>query len=543
MPRNGTVAGTEAPIVGIDIGTCYARAAILDAHGGLRLAADRYGDQDIPAVVRYTMHGAQVGYYPERFLVTDWENSVEGAPRFLGRYADLPAAVLESTPFPVYEEGGRARFNLLYTTSGPEEVYTHLVRHLAGLAAATAGTPVRAVALTVPANAEDRARVSVQAALEAAGIELIRIVNAPTAALLALRRLCPGDARLREGLVALVDVGGGTTDVSIARLDASGVTILATAGDPYLGGVELRERLATGVRARFAAEDDGAMAALKGSRVGALALRRAAGETMAALTDTRHADLILDHGAGFGRDLWTDVSRRDFEGWIAPELVRLASLCGRALRMAGVSAADLGAVALAGGCARIPAVQGTIARAFGCPPDSLIVREPTALAAYGAALQAGIALGRVDERVQDVTPYPLGIAAYNAPYPGGVEVFSTVVRRGTPIPSAQPGGRGACKRTFYTRCPGQTEMSLRVLQYRGPLILPGWAEANAADNGGYDIPPESCETLGEWTLHGIAPTGRAPVNVTFDIDAHGILHLTAQEQGTRNILRQAINRW
>ncbi len=542
MPRTvQTRAGTETPAIGIDIGTCYARVAILDGPGGLRLAADRYGDRDIPAVVRYTMHGAQVGYYPERFLVTDWENSVQGAPRFLGRYADLPPQVLAAAPFPVYEEGGRARFNLLYTTSGPEEVYTHLIRHLAGLASAEIGQPVRAVALTVPAMAEDRARVSVQAALAAAGIELIRIVNAPTAALLALRRLCPGDERLRQGVIALVDMGGGSTEVSIARLDAAGVTILATAGDPYLGGVELRERLAVGVQGRWAAEGSLVPTGAGSSRTGVLALRRAADETMAALTTAEQADLLLDHGAGFGRDLWTQVARRDFEEWIAPDVVRLASLCGRALRLAGVPTGALTGVALAGGCATIPVVQRTVAAAFAVRVSSLIVREPTALAAYGAALQAGIALGRVAEQVQDVTPYPLGIAAYNAPDPGGIEVFSSVVRRGTPIPSAAPGQAGVCRRLFYTRCAGQTAMTLRVLQYRGPHILPG--AGDAAADGRLPIPPEACETLGEWTLHGIAPHGGVPVAVTFHIDAHGILHLTAQEQGTRNVLRQAISRW
>src|SRR5579859_4679884 len=195
----------DAPAVGIDIGTCFARAAILDRAGGVRLVSDRYGDREIPAVVRYTMHGSEVGYYAERFLVTDWENSVREVPRFLGRYADLPRRVIEGAPFPVYEEAGRARFNLLYTITGPEEVYTRLVSHLAHLASRDAGQPVRSVVLTVPANAEDRVRVSVQAALEAAGLTLVRIVNAPTAALLALRHLCPGDPRLRRGLVALVD--------------------------------------------------------------------------------------------------------------------------------------------------------------------------------------------------------------------------------------------------------------------------------------------------------------------------------------------------
>jgi molecular chaperone DnaK (HSP70) len=200
-------------------------------------------------------------------------------------------------------------------------------------------------------------------------------------------------------------------------------------------------------------------------------------------------------------------------------------------------------VALAGGCATIPVVQRTVAAAFGRSADQLIVREPMALAAYGAAIQAGIALGRVAETVQDVTPYPLGISAYNAPYPGGIEVFSTVVRRGTPIPTAGPRAAGACRRTFYTRHADQSEMTLQVLQYRGARVVPGWGSGAGFDADPADILPGECETLGTWTMTGIRPGARAAVDVTFHIDANGILHLTAQEQGTRNILRQAIARW
>jgi molecular chaperone DnaK len=539
-------ADAEIPAVGIDIGTCFARAAILDGQGGVRLVADRYGDRDIPAVVRYTMHGSDVGYYPERFLVTDWENSVREVPRFLGRYGDLPRRVLDDAPFPVFEEEGRPRFNVLYTITGPEEAYSRLVRHLADMASAAIGQRVRRVVLTVPANAEDRARVSVQAALDAAGLELVQIINQPTAALLALRRLVPSDTRLRRGVVALVDVGGGTTDVSIAHVDESGVTILATAGDPYLGGVELRRRLAEGVNAEFRREGADLLApagaATGHSRAGELALLRAADEAMTALSTTDHADVLLDHCAGFGHDLWERVSRAEFEHWIAPDLVRLASLCGRALRLAGLPATAVDVVALSGGCAPVPAVQRTIAAAFGRGAGDLLIREPMALAAYGAAIQAGIALGRVRETVQDVTPYPLGISAFNAPFPDGVEVFSTVVRRGTPIPTVGPGSRTACRRTFYTRLPNQEAMTLRVLQYRGPHIMPGYG-SGARFGDDPDILPEECEVLGEWTLDGIRPGPRAAVSVTFHVDANGILHLTAQEEGTRNVLRQEIARW
>ncbi|HUS14187.1 MAG TPA: Hsp70 family protein [Chloroflexia bacterium] len=542
MRQTSTQHQPGATAVGIDIGTCFARAAVLDSSGRPRLVADAYGDQDVPAVVRYTMHGSQVGYYPDRFLVTDWENTVREVPRFLGRYADLPPQVLAAAPFPVSEQDGRARFNLLYTTAGPEEVYSRLVRHMADQAAAALGRPVRAVALTVPANAEDRVRVSVGTALADAGLELLGLVNAPSAALLALRRLLPGDPRLQNGIVALVDIGGGTTDVSIARVDADGVTILATAGDPYLGGVELRARLAAGANARFQAMGADLLApagaATGHSRAGALALLRAADESMAALSTAPSADLLLDHGAGFGRDLWTSVTRRQFEDWIAPELVRLAALCGRALRQAGLTAGTVGAVALAGGCARIPAVGRAVAAAFGRRAADLIIQEPAALAAYGAALHAGMALGQVAGALRDVTPYPLGLAAYDEPYPGGREVFNTLIHPGTPIPTAAPTRHGACRDTFYPRYPGQTAMRLQVLQYRGPRELPGPSHA-----AGEPVLPAECETLGEWTLSGLRAEGHVAVDVTFHIDANGILHLSAQEQGTRNILRQSISRW
>src|SRR5262249_21915357 len=173
-------------------------------------------------------------------------------------------------------------------------------------------------------------------------------------ALLALRHLAPGETRLRRGLVALVDMGGGTTDVSIARVDESGVTIRATAGEPYLGGGGVRGRLAAGVPIRLPAPRaawPGAAGTHTGRRrAGALALLRAADDALATLSASDTADLLLDHGGGFGRDLWTTVGRAEFETWIAPDLIGLASLCGRALRLAGRRAEEIDAVALAGGC-------------------------------------------------------------------------------------------------------------------------------------------------------------------------------------------------
>lgn len=522
--------------VGIDIGTSYCRVAVLDRDGQPVLVPDEYGDRHIPAVVRYTMHGAEVGYYPQRFLVTDWENSVREIPRYIGRWRDLPPDVLAASPCTVYEDGGRAIFNVLYRTVRPEEAYAALVEHLVRMAERFCGRQIGAVVLTVPANAEDRFRVVVREVVERLGIQVLAMISQPAAALLAFQHDRPQQA---SRLVAVADIGGGNTDVSIARLERGNVTIKSTAGQAYLGGVELQWRLAERLNEHFCrtAQVD-LLAEQDGSRVRSLGLLDEAGEALKALTQRPSTPVVLDHLAGFGADLWMEVQRSDFERWIGQELGRIAALCGTALRRAGLQAGEIDQVIATGGASMIPAVRLTVALAFDRSTERLTPLDPFGAVACGAALQAGILLGRVAGNVREITPYPLGIGSF--PRRGmpddDTKMFSVIVNRHTAIPTPAAGTRGCLTQTYATRFPYQTEMSIEVLQYRGE-------QECAATDPRMGITADECEVLGAWTLTGIKPREESLVDVSFQIDRDGILHVTAREQGTRNILRQQIDRW
>ncbi len=500
--------------IGIDIGTTYARGAAVDNQGQPYLIPDRYGDVHVPAVVRYTMHGPQVGYYPARFLVTNWENTVRDITRFIGRYSDIPTQVLSAAPFTVYEQGGKACFNLLYDTATPDEVYALVVQHLAAQAEAYLHADVDAAVVTVPANAEDRYRVVVKEAVERAGLRVQRLVNQPTAALLGARGA--GVSNL-QGNVAVVDAGGGTTDVSIANITGDDVRILATRGDPYLGARDFCNRLAEELARGWSIDLTGTRA----SRVMQLGIYHAAEEALPRLAKYTQTLVVIEHGAGFGRDLQALVQRADFETWIAPQLTRIAELCQQACRDSQLSGKDIDAVLLVGGASQIPAVQRAIAQAFGRAVDELICHEPLALAAYGAALWGA----RPGATVRDVTPYPLGIDCYDS---NDNYFLSEIIAANAPIPTPADGYTGH----YQTRRVDQTEVDLKILQYRG-------------DKRGVRIHPDECELLGEWTFSGLTPEKgkHAPFTVTFMIDESGILHITAHERDKPNILTAQVNKF
>jgi molecular chaperone DnaK (HSP70) len=530
---------TAGAAVGLDIGTSFGRAALV-SQGQQRpeLVADGYGRIYQPAVVRYTLGGPEVGYYPARFLVTNWENSVTEVTRFIGRWRDLPREVVENAPFMVYEREGQAQFNLLYGLATPEEIYTRIALHLVEQASRQGEQPVREVVVTVPASAEDFYRVRVREALEAAGLRVLKVMSQPTAALLALRHL----GRVQAGQVLIVDVGGGTTDVSVAQVEQNGgVTVQATVGDAYLGGQDFGRRLAEVLAGRFYEAEGGGKSfaeALVASRSLSLGLLHTAEEAMTELSRTEAVELAIDHGAGFGRDLYTRLTRREFEKALEDYLLKICELCHRALSEAHLQAHELDAIVMVGGASQIPAVRKVVAAALGRHEAELICYEPQGLAALGAAVQAaalqGFA-GFAGLQVRDVTPYPLGIAAYIntgqslADERGEEELLSVIIDRQSRLPVRQ-------QRSYYTRYPNQTEMELRVLQYRG--------DKQARSHHYYPkVYPQDCETLGKWTLTNIKPRLKSEVLVTFEIDENGIFSLTAQEKGTRNCLTQQIERW
>jgi molecular chaperone DnaK (HSP70) len=514
-------------VLGLDIGAHAARAAYLAPDGAPRLVRDAYGQAHIPSVVRYTLGGVDAGYYAERFLVADWENSLRGCARFIGRYARLPAAVLADATCAVREREGRAYFNLLYGEAYPEELYARLVAHLvAGATTALAaeyppGATITDVVLTVPASADDEYRVRVREAVEALGLRVRRLLNQPTAALLAARDALP------DGLIAVADVGGGKTDISIARKDGARVTVLATRGDPHLGGHDFARRVAELLDERFARGSGrprlGDTRGEPHSRVGWLGLLRASEEAIEQLTTAWVVYVVLDHGAGFGQDLMTTLSRRTLNEWIAPLVARLKVLAGEALHAARVQPHELAAVLLTGGATQIPTVRRALANAFRRKPSDVLAPAPLALVAFGAAVQGGLLTGDLAGQVWDVTPYPLGIRAYDDDHE---LTLSTIIPANTAIPTAP------LTQPYRTTQRDQRDVTLAVLQCRRGIA-------------GRKIYPDDCEALGEWSFDGLTPAHGeyAHFDVTFAIDADGILTLDAQEHGRRNRLRTQVARW
>ncbi|MBA3531232.1 MAG: Hsp70 family protein [Ardenticatenales bacterium] len=508
--------------LGIDMGTHLARAAYLDDRSRPRLIPLSTSTDTFPCLARQTMHGLQVGPAAALTQVGNAETTISGCIRLMGRAGTLSPALLARLPYPVREEGGEAVCNLLYNEVRASEVYGLVVRALVEEAEQALGEPIEEVVLTVPASAEDRFRIQARASVEAQGIKVSRLINQPAAALLAAA--LPATARC----VAVVNCGGGSTDVSIAERGDAGTRILATAGDMLLGADDLGWNVAERLNERFQVSSGVNVFAADGSGVAMQGLRTAAWEALSTLAVAPETLLVLDHGGGFGRDLVTLVRRSEVEGWLEPLLARIGALCQQALSRSQRTAQEIDAVVLIGEAAFLPPVQATIARAFGRSPSALHTAEAERLAVYGAAL----ATADESALVWDVTPYPLGINCYY----GNEELFSPILSANTPIPTPVLGATGAFTESYTTRYPGQTEVRLDILQYRGPRV--------PVTHGEGRVYPHECEALGTWHFTNLKPKKKkhAAFTVTFAVDADGILHLEAVETATGHRLVAHVDR-
>lgn len=508
--------------LGIDIGTHTARAAFLNEQGQPVLVRLPDNAEALPALARQTMHGLEVGADAARALVGNAETTVAGCTRLMGRAGRLPAQLLERLPYAVREIGGELVCDLLYAEVPASQVYGRLVRALADAAERATGAHVDEVVLTVPASAEDRFRVQARAAAEAHGLHVRRLINQPSAALLAAGGLPPA------GLVAVVNCGGGATEISLAERAGGGARILASAGDPLLGGDDMAWAVASGLNRRFQQTAGVDVFAVDDSRAAALGLRAAAEHALETLALAPELLLTLDHGGGFGRDLATLVRRADIEAWLAEPRQRVGELCARALAASHRAARDVGAVLLIGDWAHLPVIRAAVARAFGQPIGALRTHGAATLAAYGAALASAADA----PTIWDVTPYPLGINCYY----GSDELFSPIIAANTPIPTPPVGAPGAFTESYTTLYPDQVSVTLEILQYRGERV--------PATSGASRVFPHECERLGRWEFAGLHPRPgqQAPFTVTFAVDADGILQLYAEERGTGHSLRASVER-
>jgi molecular chaperone DnaK (HSP70) len=507
-------------ILGIDIGTHWARAAYLEASGGARVITLPDASTALPAVARQSLLGLEVGRDAAQALAGNAEVTLRGCTRLLGRPGDLPQRVLDRMPYAVRIEGGEAVCNLLYAEVCAAEVYGRLARMLVDAAQARVGQAVEGAVLTVPAAADDRYRIQARAAVEAQGIRVQRLINQPTAALLAAP--LPSAATT----VAVVYCGDGSTEVTVARRQGEQVAILATAGDLWLGREELIWSVSDRLNERFRKQAGVDVYRVSDGPTAALGLRHAAAEALQRLRHALKTTVVIDHGGGFAQDLVTYLYRTEIEVWLASDFEQMAALCQRVLAQAGVMAKEVDAVLLVGDGTEVPALRERIAHCFVRPVADLLAVDAPHLPVLGAALAQGGGLA------WDVTPYALGINCYY----GERELFSPIIHANTPIPTPPVGSQGAFSQPYQTRERDQCEVTLAVLQYRG--------EQNPQPFATGGIPPEECEQLGVWTFRGLQPKRgqRASFTVTFAVDADGILHLLAQETATGHSLTAQVDR-
>jgi molecular chaperone DnaK len=477
-------------IVGIDLGTTNSLVAYVDEATGLpRVIPDADGRPLLPSVVSFTPDGILVGDAAKRELVHRAGHTVYSVKRFMGRGVDDVREELQYFPFTVVPGEGLVRLVVGNRAVTPPEVSAVILRALKDRAAKHLGEPAEHAVVTVPAYFNDSQRQATRDAGRIAGLDVVRIVNEPTAASLAY-----GLQRLSHGLIAVYDLGGGTFDISILRVKDGIFEVLATNGDTHLGGDDLDRALQTvfldEIRARHGVD-------LAGDAESVQELRLAAEAAKVRLSALDRTSVTIPFETFvYHREL----TRAELEGLIEPLVMRTLGPCRAALADAGIEPAEIDEVVLVGGSTRVPMVRRRVEELFGRAPHSQI--NPDEVVALGAAVQAHILAGGIDHLLLlDVTPLSLGIETL-----GGI--VSVLIPRNTTIPTS-------AKELFTTSVDGQTVVDLHVVQGERELA-------------------KDCRSLARFELRGIdpMPAGMPKIEMTFLIDANGILQVTARELRT-----------